>query len=145
MRNVEKEKILNAFAARFRKALTELGYSPSEQKVVGRLFGVSGQAARKWAEGESMPTPSRMPHVAEVLGVRRAWLQDGEEPMRPLVVGKVSDKRGDATGKRGQELAVSAEEFNVLQMYRSLTRKQRDMIRSVVLMFLEKSGRERKP
>ena len=70
-----------------------------------------------------IPTLSRMPHVAEVLGVRRAWLQDGEDPMRPLIAGKDFDKRGGHTAKRGQELAVSAEEFNLLLMYRLLTRK----------------------
>ncbi len=138
MRNAEKEQTRNAFATRFRKALTELGYSPTAQQEVGKLFGVSGQAARKWAEGQAMPTPSRMPHVAGVLGVRRAWLQDGEEPMRPLVAGKSSDKR--KTTKSGQELAVSAEEFNVLRMYRLLTRKQREAVRGLLLLLLEKLG-----
>jgi transcriptional regulator with XRE-family HTH domain len=139
MRNVEKERTLNAFAARFRKALEELGYAPNEQQKVGKLFGVTGQAVRKWAEGQAMPTPSRMPHVAEALGVRRAWLQDGEEPMRPLIASKTSEKRKAA--KSGQEFAVSAEEFSLLRMYRLLTRKQREAVRSLVVLFLEKAGR----
>ena len=80
-----KEKVRQEFAARFRKALKDLGYSPSEQARLQRLFGISGQAVRKWAEGLSMPSSARMPQVAETLGVRRAWLQDGEGPMRPTV------------------------------------------------------------
>ncbi|MGE0079881.1 MAG: helix-turn-helix domain-containing protein [Thiohalomonadaceae bacterium] len=70
------------FAARFREALAELGLTPKEQARLSRLFGVSGQAVRKWAEGTAMPSSTRMPEVARVLGVRRAWLQDGEAPMR---------------------------------------------------------------
>lgn len=70
------------FAARFREALAELGLTPHEQARLSRLFGVSGQAVRKWAEGVAMPSSTRMPEVARVLGVRRAWLQDGEGPMR---------------------------------------------------------------
>ncbi len=139
MRNAEKEQARHAFAVRFRKALEELGYSPSEQQEVGKLFGVSGQAARKWADGESMPTLSRMPHVAEVLGVRRAWLQDGEEPMRPVVARKVADKK--KVPKGSQDLSVSAEEVNLLRMYRSLTRKQREAVHSLVSLFLEKTGK----
>ncbi len=92
MGNNDKDKIKQAFAERFRKALKELGYFYNEQKRTERLFGVSGQAVRKWAEGQSMPTPSRMPHVAEVLGVRRAWLQDGEEPMRPMLAKSLTKK-----------------------------------------------------
>ncbi|MFA5529138.1 MAG: helix-turn-helix domain-containing protein [Thiohalomonadaceae bacterium] len=72
----------HGFAARFRVALAELGLTPKEQARLSRLFGVSGQAVRKWAEGTAMPSSTRMPEVARILGVRRAWLQDGEAPMR---------------------------------------------------------------
>lgn len=82
----QNDDVRQAFASRFRLALAELGYSASEQKVMRRLFGVSAQAVRKWAEAQALPTTARMTQVASVLGVRRAWLQDGEEPMRPALV-----------------------------------------------------------
>jgi transcriptional regulator with XRE-family HTH domain len=63
-------------------ALAELGLSLREQGRLSRLFGVTGQAVRKWADGTSMPSSARMAEVARILGVRRAWLQDGEGPMR---------------------------------------------------------------
>lgn len=127
----DKDKIKQAFAARFRKVLKELGYSPNEQKRLEKLFGVSGQAVRKWAEGQSMPTPSRMPYVAEVLGVRRAWLQDGDEPMRPVVC-KVSDQNGRYGPKKGQEFSISGEEVDLLHQYRVLTSKQKKVVREIV-------------
>ena len=68
MGNDDKDRIRQTFATRFRKALAELGYSPNEQRVMRQIFGVSGQAVRKWAEGEALPTSSRMPQVAAVLG-----------------------------------------------------------------------------
>ena len=77
----QNDDVRQAFAARFRQALAKLGYSASDQKEMHRLFDVSAQAVRKWAEAQALPTTARLPQVASVLGVRRAWLQDGEEPI----------------------------------------------------------------
>lgn len=137
MENDDKDRIRQAFAARFRKALKELGYSVSKQGVMRSLFGVSGQAVRKWSEGQAMPTPSRMPHVAKVLGVRRAWLQDGEEPMRP-VLGRVSDEVEHYGARRPQEeLVMSIEEANLLHIYRTLTPRQKEATREIMSLFAE--------
>jgi len=140
MGNNDKDEIKQAFAARFRKALKELGYSYNEQKKMDRLFGVSGQAVRKWSEGQSMPTSSRLPHVAEVLGVRRAWLQDGEEPMRPMV-GKISETSMRYANDNDQEFSISGEEVNLLHMYRALTPKQKKAVREIVVALAE--GKEK--
>lgn len=121
----EKDKIRQAFAARFREALEELGYFPTEQRRLQELFGVSGQAVRKWAEGLSMPTAARMPYVASVLGVRRAWLQDGEMPMRPTV-----GVREDA-GSPG-DLRLDAGEAQLLAWYRRLPEQEQDAIRRIL-------------
>ena len=129
-----KERVRQAFAARFRKALKELGYSASQQKKMEELFGVSGQAVRKWAEGTAMPTPSRMPEVATILGVRRAWLQDGEEPMRPHV-GGVADARG-RPAKHTEELPFSGEETDLFRKYRMLTPEQRSAVHTIITLFL---------
>jgi len=136
MGNNDKDKIKQAFAERFCKALKELGYSYNEQKKTERLFGVSGQAVRKWAEGQSMPTPSRMPHVAEILGVRRIWLQDGDEPMRPIA-GKISNQKG-CYEKKDQEFALAGEEVNLLHMYRALIPKQKKVVRDIINLLIEK-------
>ncbi|MCU7933926.1 MAG: hypothetical protein KZQ99_03480 [Candidatus Thiodiazotropha sp. (ex Dulcina madagascariensis)] len=134
MRNNEKDQIRQQFATRFRKALKELGYSPNQQSEMQVLFDVSGQAVRKWAEGLSMPTTSRMPQVAAVLGVRRAWLQDGEQPMRPTV-GRIADRHG--TEPSDAELSISGEEVGLLHLYRAMTPNERKAVVQVATLFVE--------
>ncbi|MEW8658863.1 MAG: helix-turn-helix domain-containing protein [Candidatus Thiodiazotropha endolucinida] len=131
MRNNEKDKIRQEFAVRFRKALKELGFSPNQQSELQELFGVSGQAVRKWAEGQSLPTASRIPHVATVLGVRRAWLQDGELPMRPTV-GRVRGKYD--TELPDEEFSISGKEVELLHLFRALSQKERKTIIEVVTL-----------
>jgi len=141
MGNDDKDRIRQEFAIRFRNALKELGYTTNQQGKMRELFGVSGQAVCKWAEGQAMPTLSRMPQVAAVLGVRRAWLQEGEEPMRP-VVGRVSDEIGRYGARRSKELTMSAEEANVLHLYRILTPKQKEAVREVILLLAERKKKK---
>lgn len=124
---VEKDKIRQAFATRFRQALEELGCAPTEQRRLQELFGVSGQAVRKWAEGLSMPTAARMPYVASVLGVRRAWLQDGEKPMRPTV-GICEESETDRPG----ELKLNAGEAQMLAWYRMLPEEEQEAVRRIL-------------
>ena len=134
----DKDLVRQAFAGRFRKALMELGVSPNEQTRLQKLFGVSGQAVRKWVEGQATPTTARMPEVARILGVRRAWLQDGEEPMRPLAVGTA-----DETGlyqKGRQEIGLSGDEARLLAVYRTLTPELRSALKAVITS-LAKSAR----
>ena len=134
----DKDLVRQAFAGRFRKALMELGVSPNEQTRLQKLFGVSGQAVRKWVEGQATPTTARMPEVARILGVRRAWLQDGEEPMRPLAVGTA-----DETGlyqKGRQEMGLSGDEARLLAVYRTLTPELRNALKAVITS-LAKSAR----
>ncbi len=117
----------------------ELGVSPNEQTRMQKLFGVSGQAVRKWAEGLATPTTARMPEVAKILGVRRAWLQDGEEPMRPLTVGSA-----DETGlyqKGRQEIGLSGDEARLLAVYRTLTPELRSALKTVITSLAKSASR----
>ena len=135
----DKDLVRQAFAGRFRKALMELGVSPNEQTRLQKLFGVSGQAVRKWAEGLATPTTARMPEVSKILGVRRAWLQDGEEPMRPLAVGSA-----DETGlyqKGRQEMGLSGDEARLLAVYRILTPELRNALKAVITSLAKSASR----
>lgn len=134
MRSKQKERAQQEFAARFRKALANMGYSPSQQALLGRTFGVSGQAVRKWATGEALPHSSRMPYIASVLGVRRSWLQDGEEPMTPEFA-RIAEGRD----KHAEEIAISSDEVTMLYNFRVLTPRQQDTVRSTILLFAEKN------
>ncbi len=135
----DKERVRQAFAARFRKALMELGVSPNEQTRLQKLFGVSGQAVRKWAEGLATPTTARMPEVARILGVRRAWLQDGEEPMRPLTVGSADETGPYQKGR--QEAGLSGDEARLLAVYRTLTPELRNALKAVIASLAKSASR----
>ena len=130
----QNDDVRQAFATRFRLALTTLGYSASNQKEMRRLFGVSAQAVRKWAEAQALPTAARLPQVASVLGVRRAWLQDGEKPMFP-VLAKVEEDT--SRYKKDNEIAISLDELKLLHLYKRLTTKQRDSIQRLMVLFTD--------
>lgn len=49
---------------------------------LARMFNVSGETARKWLAGESIPDTKRIPQIAKRLGVRGEWLLTGQGPMR---------------------------------------------------------------
>ena len=132
----DKEAIRQAFRKRFTRALKELGYAPEQQKQLGELFGVSGQGVQKWAEGLAMPTATRMPFVASVLGVRQAWLQYGEEPMRSIV-GKVLEEDKDY-----ETMAISGDEVELLLTYRELSPEQRKVLKGISALLLNNDGQE---
>jgi transcriptional regulator with XRE-family HTH domain len=134
MNQLKNDKVRQAFASRFRQALTALGYSVSDQKAVRELFGVSPQAVRKWAEGLSMPNSARMPAVAAVLGVRRAWLQDGEEPVK-VSRAHVAETKSPYSSE--DVLDISADELALLQHYRRLSPEQRDLIQNLLAQFVK--------
>jgi transcriptional regulator with XRE-family HTH domain len=134
MNQLKNDKVRQAFATRFRQALAALGYSVSDQKAVRELFGVSPQAVRKWAEGLSMPNSARMPAVAAVLGVRRAWLQDGEEPVK---VSRAHVAETKPAYSSEDVLDISADELALLQHYRRLSPQQRDLIQNLLAQFVK--------
>ncbi len=120
-RNVREE-----FAERLKLAINEAGYDDS--KRLGALLGVTAQAVRKWREGDSIPTAEHAPHLAEVLGVRRAWLLDGELPMRPRIL-NMNEKNSSYTS---EELSISKDEFKLLCDYRSLPHSMRTALEQLV-------------
>lgn len=126
-----KNMVRRAFSERFNLALKEAGYSANQFKELQKLFLVSGQAIRKWVSGQTLPTSARMPQIAELLGVRRAWLQDGEQPMRPLM-GGVAESDGSYSVEQG----ISSEEMNLILKFRALDLKQRKVIQQTVAIFL---------
>ena len=108
------------FSRRFRQALNEAGYKKTQLKELGSLFEVSSQAVRKWLNGDALPSSSRAPQIAMKLGVRRAWLLDGEPPIRSIGL-KVNESNAAYTNKPDPEaLTISDREYRLLCNYRSL-------------------------
>lgn len=129
MNQMKYDQVRQAFAARFREALAAMGYSINQQKAMRQLFGVSPQAVRKWAEGQSLPSATRMPEVASVLGVRRAWLQDGEGPIN---VSKAYVKESKSEYGTTDALPITGKELELLQLYRQLSLQQRKLIQQLM-------------
>jgi hypothetical protein len=125
---VDKNQTLEEFATRFREALKRQGYSPSQQKVLGELFGVSGAAVRKWADGQAMPTSTRMSFIAEKLEVRRAWLQDGEGPM--MADALVAATKEDIHAQNTE--IISSEEESLIHRFRRLTDDQKEILNTLL-------------
>lgn len=133
MQTNDQEKTRQAFALRFQQALKELGLSPNKQKELGKLFGISGQAVRKWVDGLSMPASTRMPHVAKTLGVRRAWLQDGEGSMYPNEA-KIAE---NGSNYKADAISLNQGEFKLLTGYRKLSTKQKKVITELLNSLLD--------
>lgn len=51
------------------------------QEALKSLMGVSQEAARKWLEGESIPTVDKIAKLCSLFPCRQSWLQTGEMPM----------------------------------------------------------------
>lgn len=72
-----------AFAARLNNLLDERGIPgkfEGRQVAVGKLFGVSQKGARKWLEGEGLPTLEKCIEIASWAGVHTEWLVSGRGP-----------------------------------------------------------------
>ena len=67
-----------------RKSGTKHGVDATALKGVA---GVSREMARRYLEGQAIPNPDPMKAIADWLGIRVAWLRDGEEPMKPDLMG----------------------------------------------------------
>jgi transcriptional regulator with XRE-family HTH domain len=78
------------FSKRLQKALHNAEYSPSSPTQLAREFNVrfAGQpvtvhAARKWLQGESIPTQEKLRALAEWLDVPSDWLRFGNVEANP--------------------------------------------------------------
>lgn len=74
----DKQKILDAFAARVNETCDKLGIArKNRQTELGRLFGVTQKAARKWLVGEGFPDTAICIQMALKAGVSFDWLMTG--------------------------------------------------------------------
>ncbi len=73
-----------AFSQRLQQALRNADHSPTSPTLLAREFNlqfngrsVTAQAARKWLQGESIPTQEKLRALASWLGVPADWLRFG--------------------------------------------------------------------
>ena len=69
------------------EALSGRGRNSEFARRIKRRIGdpITADTARRWFEGISRPRYSRIPAIAEILGVNAEWLESGKGPMRPPV------------------------------------------------------------
>lgn len=72
-----------------------------------RTAGVSREMARRYLEGMAIPNPDPMRAIANWLGVRVAWLRDGEGPMSKGTSSVIQDNLSSAPPTRGMVPVIS--------------------------------------
>lgn len=77
------DAVREAFALRLNALCNDREIPPkgkNRQTIVGQTFGVGQKGARKWLEGESLPTLTKCIRIAEYFGVYVEWLLTGRGP-----------------------------------------------------------------
>ena len=105
--------------------MRESGYT--DLKELGALLGLTAQAVRKWRDADAIPSAEHAPLLAETLGVRRAWLLDGELPMR-----RIPDMSEKTPNYASEENSISPDEFKLLCDLRGLPHDVRDNLVQLV-------------
>lgn len=77
------QAVRNGFRARLTECVAEL--HPEERgrpQWLASKLQITREMARKYLAGEALPTQARMTVIADLFGVRPAWLRDEEGPKR---------------------------------------------------------------
>lgn len=118
-----------AFAKRLNTACDRAGIpakGKGRQVVLGELFGVSQNGARKWLEGEAIPNTKRLPAMARMLGVTTEWLLTGDDP--PHTGGLPVAEEAET---------YDLEDLRVARAIRSLPPKSRVALQTVLNSFVK--------
>lgn len=126
------------FAERLRQALHRCGVGPREYARLGRMVGVSKQAARGWLEGQNFPTREHIALLARALGVRHGWLEYGEGPMHP---GEVLAESGGAEYSASR-FTLDEGEVRLISVYRRLDVTSRAAVDQLINLLSDCFGPE---
>lgn len=122
-----------AFARRLIDALLDSGYRSQRNAKSGvdvaplaKIASVTREMARRYTEGAALPDVNKMRVIADWLGVRVAWLRDGEGERRPGA--------GAAKQEGGNYEALTPEAREVGLTWQRLSAPRREMVREVLFM-----------
>lgn len=81
---MDEEEVRQAFAARVHELCDELGIPQGHgrQTLLGKRFGVTPKAARKWLNGIAYPEMATAVRMCEEAGLNVLWLLQGTGPKR---------------------------------------------------------------
>lgn len=130
----DRDHFLEAFSKRFQQALIESGYQSSDQARLASELGVSRQAIRKWLEGKSLPSATRLPVIAQKLKVRHSWLATGEPPIRAITANIINEQQPAEYHKQAtnSHVYINHEEMILLQQYRKLSKEAQTVLNNLI-------------
>lgn len=124
-----------AFAARLVEAMLDCGYRSARSAKSGvdvaplaQIATVTREMARRYTEGKAIPDPNKMQVIAAGLGVRIAWLRDGE--------GDKHDARRELVAAQpvAEYRTLSQEALQVALAWSKLSPDTRTTMRDVIFM-----------
>jgi len=80
----ERDLLLSAFSERLQQAINASSFAKQGQGVLSAQLGVSRQALRKWLNGKTLPSQTRLPMIANLLKTDLAWLATGIGDVRNI-------------------------------------------------------------
>lgn len=124
MNNIEP-KI--AFAARLNELCDDAGILPkgkNRQAIVGKMFGVSQEAARKWLEGESIPSHERMDAMCRKWDVSYEWLATGRSQKR--ISYGIAANTPEAEAVKIMQDMTQAEKYHAIKILAAVAQPHKD-------------------
>lgn len=118
-----------AFAARLNTALDEARLPPKgegRQRILGKMFGVSQAAGRKWLEGEAIPTHERLATICKQLDVSPDWLLTGRGPKQLGPSHQVNESADNSYAS-----SLTPGERAWLDLYRKLRPAHREILTTI--------------
>lgn len=111
------------FAARLNTALdhAKVPEGRGRRVYLSKLVGKTGEAARKWLAGETLPTMATAADLAEKLGVNVVWLLTGNGSMTVAAYIDSQPTQSRSDGLPFDGLGLSPEERVLLGIFARLT------------------------
>jgi transcriptional regulator with XRE-family HTH domain len=137
------------FVARLNEALDGIKDVPrarGRRIALAKMMGMSGESARKWLAGETLPSMDNARQFAAKAGVQVDWLLTGRGPKLPATIeatakvqvpaddlpltasGYIEVMPGPATAVAA---VLSSDEIEWLQLYHELPPEQREAIKTI--------------
>lgn len=115
-KSYERDLLLTAFSKRLQQAVNESSFAKQEQGALSAQLDVSRQALRKWLKGETLPSPTRLPTIADLLKIDLAWLATGQGEMH-----NINAKVFNTSSLQQVPFSLNVNEVSLLKNYRKLS------------------------
>jgi len=115
-KSYERDLLLSEFSKRLQQAISQSSFIGARKSDLYLQIGVSSQALRKWTEGKTLPSQTRLPLLADLLKVDLAWLATGEGKMH-----SINAEVFNENSLKKVQFSLNIDEVNLLKNYRKLS------------------------